>query len=422
MSEVFPFHGKLPDAAAGALTVVRVLADAGHQALLAGGCVRDLLLGQDPQDYDVATDAPPDRVCRLFRSTRKVGVQFGVVLVKRRQRWIEVATFRADGAYLDGRRPVTITLSDARHDALRRDFTVNGMFLDPLAMNVVDYVGGRADLQARLIRAIGDPAARFDEDYLRLLRAARFAARLDFPIEPATLAAIQGRAHRLANVAAERVREELEKMLSHPSRRQAWLLLDECGLLPYLWPGAGWEPEQIRTVEALLGRLPPEAPFELALAILLADREPAEIERISRALTLSNDQRQSAAWLVAHQADLDDPDAPSLADLKRLMACRPFEALTILARVRYRGLPEGTGRLAALEARIRSISPDAVQPPPLVTGDDLLKRGLEPGPVYKEILDALYTQQLDERLVSREQALEVLDQLFRSGGPGRRSV
>ena len=296
------------------------------------------------------------------------------------------------------------------------------MFLDPLAMNVVDYVGGRADLQARLIRAIGDPAARFDEDYLRLLRAVRFAARLDFPIEPVTLAAIQGRAHRLASVAAERAREELEKMLSHPSRRQAWSLLGECGLLQHLWSGAGWAPEQLRTVDTFLGRLPPEAPFELALAILLADRGPAEIERIARALTLSNDQRQSAAWLVAHQTDLDDPQAVSLARLKRLMACRPFEALTMLARVRYQGLPDGPGRLAALEARIGSISPDAVQPPPLITGDDLLSRGLEPGPVYKEILDALYTQQLDERLVSREQALEVLDQMLRSCGPGRRSV
>ena len=244
MQEVYPFRGALPGAAAAAVATVRALANAGHQALLAGGCVRDLLLGQVPQDYDVATDARPERVVALFRATRQVGAQFGVVLVKKHHRWIEVATFRSDGPYLDGRRPVQVTLSDARHDALRRDFTVNGMFLDPLSLRVIDYVGGQPDLAACLIRAIGEPAARFDEDYLRLLRAVRFAARLGFSIEPATLASIREHAPTLASVAAERVREELEKMFAHPTRCQAWDLLGECGLRPFLWPRAGWTPAQ----------------------------------------------------------------------------------------------------------------------------------------------------------------------------------
>lgn len=409
MGETLPFAGPLPRASEGAVRIVRTLVGAGHQALLAGGCVRDLLLGQRPQDYDVATDALPERVCELFRATRKVGAQFGVVLVKKRRRWIEVATFRTDGPYLDGRRPAEVKPTDARHDAFRRDFTVNGMFLDPLAMQVVDYVGGRADLEARRIRAIGEPAKRFGEDHLRLLRAVRFAARLGFPIEPVTLAAIRRHAPKLARVAAERVREELEEAFSHPSRRRAWSLLSECGLLGYLWAGAGWQPEQMRWIDAFLERLPPEAPFELVMATLLADREPVEIERVARGLTLSNEQRETTLWLAAHQADLDDPQAPSLAGLKRLMASPAFEVLRMLARARALDRPDGPARQARLDERIASIAPAAVQPPPLVTGNDLLDRGVAPGPVYKEILDLVYAQQLDEVLGSREEALRVLD-------------
>ncbi len=416
MDEVFPFEASLPDEAGAAVTIVRTLVNAGHQALLAGGCVRDLLLGQIPQDYDVATDAPPDRVSTLFRATRQVGAQFGVVLVKKRRRWVEVATFRADGPYLDGRRPVQVTLSDARHDALRRDFTINGMFLDPLKLRVVDYVGGRADLQAGLIRAIGEPAQRFDEDYLRLLRAVRLAARLGFAIEPVTYAAIQAHAPTLAQVAAERVREELQRMLGHASRRRAWDLMGECGLRPYLWPGADWTDDECRTVAAFLDRLPPDAPFELAFAVLLARRTPDATEQISRALTLSNEQRETTAWLVAHQADLDDPERPALAELKRLMAGHAFELLLAWTRARYQGMPDGADRLAVLEQRIRAIDPQAAQPPPLVTGADLLARGVAPGPVYKEILDTLYTQQLNEVLLSRAPALAALDRLLRERG------
>jgi poly(A) polymerase len=413
MNEVFPFDKSLPDEAGGAVAIVRTLVEAGHQALLAGGCVRDLLLGLIPQDYDVATAAPPERVSALFRATRHVGAQFGVVLVKKRRRWIEVATFRADGPYLDGRRPIQITLSDARHDALRRDFTINGMFLDPVNQQVVDYVGGRGDLAARLVRAIGDPAQRFDEDYLRLLRAVRFAARLGFVIEPTTHAAIRGRAPTLAKVAAERVREELERMLAHPSRRRAWSLMDECSLLPYLWPGAGWIDQEARAIETFLDRLPPNAPFELALAVLLARRTAPDIEQTARVLTLSNEQRETTLWLVAHQADLDEPDARSLAELKRLMAHGVFHALTMLARARYQDMADASRRRAALDARLAAISPDAVQPPPLVTGDDLLARSVAPGPIYKEVLEALYTQQLNEKLLSRGQALTALDRWLR---------
>jgi len=416
MPESFPLGRELPPAATAAVAIVRRLVAAGHQALLAGGCVRDLLLGQTPEDYDVATDAPPERVSELFRPTRQVGAQFGVVLVRKRGRWIEVATFRADGPYLDGRRPVHITLSDAEHDARRRDFTVNGMFLDPLARQVIDYVGGRADLEARVIRAIGDPVARFEEDYLRLLRAVRFSARLDFPIEAQTLAAIRTHAPKLARVAPERVREELERMFVAPSRQAAWRLLVACGLSPYLWPQAGWDAARIDRIDTLLGRLPAVAPFELVLSILLADRTPAEIERIARDLTLSNEQRERTAWLVRHQSDLDDPAAVSRAALKRLMAHPAFDALRLLATARYADFADGETRRATLTERVLSIPPDAIQPPPLITGDDLLARAVPAGPVYREILDELYTRQLDEQVRTRQEALALLEGMLKERG------
>ncbi len=416
MPTTLPLDRPLPDAAAAAVGIVRELRGAGHAAVLAGGCVRDLLLGQTPQDYDVATDAPPERLCALFPRARPVGVQFGVVLVKRRGRWIEVATFRSDGPYLDGRHPVSITLSDAEHDAQRRDFTVNGLFLDPLAGTVIDYVGGLEDLRARVVRAIGDPAARFSEDYLRLVRAARFAARLDFAIEPQTAAAVRAQAPRLARVAAERVREELERMLAHPSRARAWDLLGELGLRPFLWPAAQWTDPQARRAGTLLTRLPPGAPFELALAVLLADAHPAEVQRVARALTLSNVQRTTVAWLVQHQADLDDPHAPTLAQLKRLMAEAAFPLLVDWARARHADLPDGAARDAALAARIAAIPPERVQPPPLVTGDDLLARHVPRGPIYARLLEALYTAQLNEQLLTREAALAALEERLAAEG------
>jgi poly(A) polymerase len=413
MSETFRFERALPANAEGALRIVRRLAEVGHEALLAGGCVRDLLLGQQPEDYDVATDALPERICALFRSTRRVGAQFGVVLVKQRGRWVEVATFRTDGDYLDGRHPVHVEPTDARHDALRRDFTVNGMFLDPSSMEVIDYVGGRRDLGARVIRAIGDPAQRFDEDYLRLVRAVRFAARLDFPIEPQTLAAIRSHAPTLARVAAERVREELARMLSAPSRARAWQLLGECGLLPYLWPGAGWSDAQAERVAQLLARLPDEAPFELALAIMLADASADGLGEVVRGLALSNEEHGRARWLVTHQADLDDPAGPTLVAFKRLMAHPAFAALCMWARARYEDLADGAERRAALARRRASIPAALVQPPPWITGGDLMARGLPPGPAYTRILDGLYERQLAEELTSREQALAALDEMLK---------
>jgi poly(A) polymerase len=407
---------ELPPDADAAVAIVRKLVAAGHTALLAGGCVRDLLLGHPPHDFDVATDARPEQIVELFRATRLVGAQFGVVLVRKSGRWVEVATFRWDGPYLDGRRPSRVVFSNAREDAQRRDFTVNGMFFDPLAGQVIDYVDGQPDLKAGLIRAIGEPEARFEEDHLRLLRAVRFAARLGFPIEPRTLAAMRAHAAELAQVAAERVRDELERMLSNANRARAFSLMHETGLLPYLWPGATWSPEQVEAAQRLLARLPAAAGFVLAFAALVVDRGVAQNHDIARVLTFSNDQREDLAWLVEHQADLDNPRVIALAKLKRLMARRAFPDLQCLALTRWTEDPSAAGWPGALQTRLAAIPPDAVQPPPLITGDDLTARGVPPGPVYKQILDALYTRQLDEELRAREPAVTALDDLLRQRG------
>lgn len=406
----------LPADAAPAVEIVRRLRDAGHAALLAGGCVRDLLRGAEPEDYDVATDARPEEVCRLFRHTRQVGAQFGVVLVRRRGRWIEVATFRTDDDYADGRRPRAVHFAGPREDALRRDFTINGMFLDPLDGRVIDYVGGREDLRRRQVRAIGDPAARFAEDHLRLLRAVRFAARLDFQIEPATAAALRAAAPLLERVAPERVRDELERMFAHPGRARALALLRETGLLAHLWPGARWDELHVRRCEALLARLPGQAGFPLVWAVLMRDRPAAQIEQICRRLAFSNEQRRTVLWLVEHAGDLQDPQRPSLAELKRLMAHPAFPLLADIARAAYAGLPDGAARAAALEARCAAVPPEAVAPPPLVTGQDLLDRGVPPGPVYQQVLDELYTRQLNEELTTRAAALAALEQWLTTHG------
>ena len=415
-SERMPFTNVMPASAEPAVRVVTRLRDAGHAALLNGGCVRDLLLGATPKDYDVATDATPERVCALFRSTRKVGAQFGVVLVRLGKAWIEVATFREDGDYSDGRRPDKVCFSDARHDAQRRDFTINGMFLDPLEAVLIDYVGGRADLERRVVRSIGDPAQRFAEDHLRLLRAVRFAARLGFEIEPRTLAAIRTLADKLPGVAAERRREELEKMLAHPTRARALALLRDAKLLDELSAKLRFSQERYARAAELLTRLPDEAPFALAWAALVADRDAGKNEAVCRELTFSNEDRGTVHWLVRNQAALDEPLRPSLAALKRLLALREFGLLRMLAEARYQDSTDAKERSTVLAERIAGIPAEAIEPAPLVTGDDLAARQVPPGPIYKEVLDELYERQLNEQLDDRAAALAALDALLAARG------
>ncbi len=391
-----------------ATAVVKTLTAAGYQALLAGGCVRDLLLGMEPEDYDVATTAHPDDICRLFPRAQRVGAHFGVILVHRFRHQIEVATFRREGPYLDGRHPEQVTFCSAEQDARRRDFTVNGMFYDLLTDQVLDYVDGRPDLAARRIQAIGQPEDRFEEDHLRMLRAVRLAARLDFEIEQDTFEAMHARAHRIARISAERIRDELERILSHPTRARGFDLLCESGLLLHLWPNARWSTATLQCSRRALECLPAAAGTELATAAMLHHQEPRSADRICRALTYSNRQRKAVVWLLEHLEQALQNRVESLADLKLLMANVHFADLLEL----YAACLLADGRdvqpARDLAARSHAVPAEAVAPDPLVTGDDLLALGLTGGPRFKELLDECYRAQLNLTLVSRAQALELL--------------
>lgn len=394
-----------------ALDVVRRLRANGHQAVWAGGCVRDMLLGATPEDYDVATDAAPERVRRLFPHTIPVGISFGVVRVigPRAGGEIEVATFRSDGAYTDGRRPDSVTFGCPREDAKRRDFTINGMFYDPVADEVLDYVGGRADLENRYLRAIGDPEARFREDKLRLVRAVRFAARLAMTIEPETRAAIQRMAPQIRVVAPERIAQELRKMLVHPRRAEAARLLRETGLLRALFPRLDeLSEDDWNGVLRALAALPGTVEFPVALAALFASLGPEAVERVADELRLSNQERDDAVWLVAHREALRDAAGQSLSKLKRLLASPRIESLLELREAL--DAAEGRPSIDAAHARaqLRDEPNGPINPPPLLSGADLIAAGYPPGPLFARILDRVRDEQLENRLATREEALALV--------------
>ncbi|MGQ9651108.1 MAG: CCA tRNA nucleotidyltransferase [Phycisphaerae bacterium] len=395
-----------------ALRVVKRLRQHEHQAFWAGGSVRDMLLGREPTDIDVATDALPDTIIKLFTRTRKVGAKFGVVMVRQGPYWIETATFRSDLDYHDGRHPEKVVFTTAEEDAQRRDFTINGLFYDPISNQVIDYVGGRKDLEAGIIRAIGNPARRFAEDHLRMLRAVRFSARLGFPIEPDTTAAIREQAEHISRISPERIREELEKMLSHPARAEAVRQMAELGLLDHLWPNTRWSPDRVADSIRVLSRLPEKAGFVLGMAALLNAYPPASVRQMARDLRCSNHQSDRIAWLIEHLDDIHHAEVLCLPAMKMLIAHEGFEELLELHKAvcLARGLPLDGNEVA--RRRKASIPPEEVAPPPFVTGDDLIAAGLQPGPRFREILDRLYDEQLDDRLMSRDQAMARMRELL----------
>ena len=397
-----------------AASVVARLREAGHEAYWAGGCVRDLLLGLEPADYDVATDARPERVTALFRRTIGVGASFGVIKVlgPRDAGDVEVATFRSDGAYLDGRRPEAVTFSTAEFDASRRDFTINGMFFDPVENRVIDFVAGRADLDAKILRAIGDPSARFAEDKLRLLRAVRFASRFGLAIEPATRAAIGAMAPQVTAVSAERIGQELRRMLVHPSRSEAMAMARDVGLVAAVLPplvamlGDRW-PQTLR----VLGRLPDAPSFPLAFAALVheAGREVA-LELATR-LKLSNAERDRIAWLVQHQQALIEPDRLPRHRLKRLLASDGIADLLALHRAEAGATTGDASHVAYCERYLRDQPDGPIDPPPLLTGHDLARHGLRPGPRFAALLESVRDAQLDGTIGSKDEALMMVEGL-----------
>lgn len=408
-----------------ALAVVRALRTAGHVAYLAGGCVRDELLGLRPTDYDVATDATPQRIAALFQRTAEVGAAFGVVLVKPGPELglsiprgasvaIEVATFRADGPYTDRRRPDSITFSDERADASRRDFTINALFLDPIQGRVIDHVGGQADIANRVLRAVGDPAARLAEDHLRALRAVRFAARFGLTIHPETARAISEHARELRGVSRERIGEELRRIAAHPAFAHALDLLEQLGL-----DGPVLDEPTLQAPHPRLKNLPPIArPWTTVLAAWLLDRADARPplpaaqplrRRLRTALTLSNDELDAlTAALDLLQALRTEWPSASVARQKRLAATAedpqgPFRQALDLLRA------EDPAAAEAVTQRVDHLArtPGGLHPQPLLTGDDLVAKGWKPGPSFKSVLDAVYDAQLEGRINTRQQALEL---------------
>ncbi|MCA9236181.1 MAG: CCA tRNA nucleotidyltransferase [Planctomycetales bacterium] len=391
-----------------AAEVVAQLRAAGYEALWAGGCVRDQLLGRTPKDYDVATSARPEQVREIFgkRRTLAIGAAFGVVgvLGPRGTAPLEVATFRTDGDYQDGRRPDSVAFTDAKHDAQRRDFTINGLFYDPVDQQVVDYVEGQLDLAAGVIRAIGDPYQRFAEDKLRLLRAVRFAAEFAFAIEPATLAAIQEMAPEVTVVSAERIGAEMRKILAGQHRSRGVALLRKTGLLAPLLPEIAPRmdyPGQRRAAFARLAMLAIEsAPAALAL-LGLDELDGAAMLALCRRLRFTNKEGQLAAWLVEQLPRLRDESDMPWPDLQRLL-------IDDNAHVLLEAVTAELGHDHLATFRVRSalaMPPEKLNPPPLVTGDDLRAAGLAPGRHFAHLLYELRNEQLVGRLGSRDEAL-----------------
>ncbi|NUN47585.1 MAG: CCA tRNA nucleotidyltransferase [Candidatus Brocadiae bacterium] len=401
-----------------ALSVVDTLRKAGFEAWFAGGCVRDRLLGRQPGDHDVATNAIPDEVQRLFRRTIAVGKQFGVILVLVRDREIEVATFRADSAYTDGRHPDAVTFSDMESDVRRRDFTINGMMEDPVDGRVIDLVGGQEDLRGRLIRAIGDPERRFEEDRLRMLRAARFAAQLEFAVEPATLRAIARHAAALSSVSRERIKEELDKLLGAPGAPEGLRLLRETGLLRAIVPALADLPEADwrRTVGAL-SRMP-RRPGPAALAALLhrLDPDPARnaalAEAILRDLRASNGERERVVWILARLDAAARAAAMKPSEWKPLLAHPGAAELLQVTRAVLEEDGGGSDGWALLEERSRR---DDLDPPRLIGGEDIMAMGVPKGPRIGELLAAVREAQLNGEIGNPGEARERVSRWIAGG-------
>ena len=453
-----------------ALGIARRLRELGHAAYFAGGCVRDLLLGVAPHDFDVATSALPEVVQSAFPRTESVGAHFGVVLVIEKiaeeRVATEVATFRSDGAYSDGRRPDAVRFStDAREDVLRRDFTVNGMLLDTLAFEqgdriedcVLDYVGGLSDLAAGLVRAIGDPAARFAEDKLRMLRAVRFAARLGFAIETRTMGAIRAQAAGIAQVSAERVRDELTKILTEGAARRGFELLDECGLLREVLPeiarmkgveqppqyhpeGDVWTHtlmllEHLAKSEGVAGA---DASETLAWGMLLHDvgkpatftppnpAKPGDRIRfnghvevglavartILNRLRFSNEDAAQILALVQHHMQFGDVRKMKQSTLKRFLRLPKFDEHLALHRADALSSHGGMDSYEFARQQLQELGEEQIKPKLLLTGEDLIAAGYKPGSAFKAMLLAAEDAQLEGSIATREEALRLIAERF----------
>jgi len=422
-----------------ATRLVERLRAAGHEALFAGGCVRDRLLGKEAHDIDIATSARPEEIQKLFPRTVAVGAQFGVIVVLEDGGEFQVATFRSDGAYRDGRHPESVAFTNAEGDARRRDFTVNGLFFDPLTRQILDFVGGEADLRAGILRCIGDPRARFAEDKLRLIRCVRFAASLGFEIEAETWRALVERAPEITAVSAERIRDELVKIFTHPSRVRGFDLLDQSGLLAILLPEVealkgceqppDFHPEGDVFVHTrlMLSLLPEQVSTPLVFSVLFHDigkpptlhiDETGRIrfnghesisasmtEKIFARLRFSNAETEATVAGVKNHMAFKDVQNMRVATLKRFLARPTIDDELELHRVDCQGSHGLLDNYDFLLRKREEFSNEPLIPPPLITGRDLIEAGLKPGPPFKKLLDSAQALQLEGGLKTREEAL-----------------
>jgi poly(A) polymerase len=455
-----------------AIAIVHTLRDAGFEAYLVGGCVRDIVLGREPADYDVTTDATPEQVMRIFPETYAVGAQFGVVLIPAPKELagrdracpvsedaasrvstdhtkadaIEVATFRSDIGYSDGRHPDQVRYSkDPREDVERRDFTINGLLLDPVTNEIIDFVGGRKDLEAGIIRTIGDPERRFSEDKLRMMRAVRFAARFEYEIDASTFLAMRQLAKDIHLVSRERVRDELSKMLTEGHARRAFLLLDETGLLEQVLPEIAamkgveqppqFHPEGDVFVHTLLllDKLPRPCPLTLAWGALLHDvGKPATFrvapdrirfdghvevgvkmaEEICRRMRFSNDDSEQILALVNNHMRFAHVTQMKESTLKKFFRLPRFAEHLELHRIDCLSSHADLTSYNFAREKLGSIPAEDIRPRPLITGRDLIQAGYPPGPRFKEILSAVEDRQLEGKLHSSEEALELVRREF----------
>lgn len=439
---------------AAALSVLERIRAEGHSAYFVGGCVRDLLLGVAPQDYDITTSARPDDIISLFPETLAVGAQFGVVLVLVRTNGtrktapiqVEVATYRSDVGYSDGRHPDAVRYSDiAEEDVQRRDFSINGLLLDPVTNEVLDYVGGRSDLERRTIRTIGDPRTRFREDKLRMMRAVRFGARLGYEIEMPTMGAIRELAREIHQVSRERIRDELDKMLTEGHARRCFELLDATGLLTEILPEVSamkgvQQPPQYHPegdvwthTLLLLEGLEKGCSKSLAWGVLLHDvgKPPtfrvapdrvrfdghAEIgtrmaEEICRRLRFSNESTEQVTALVANHMRFGDVKKMKESTLKRFMRLPHFEEHLELHRLDCSGSHRDLSLYEFVREKVENTPDEEMRPAPLITGDDLIQHGWKPGPRFRTMLQAVEDAQLEGTLHTREDAIAFVETNF----------
>ena len=429
--------------------IVAQLRERGHIAYFAGGCVRDIVRGQTPKDFDIATDAKPEAVQQIFSRTYAVGAHFGVIVVVENGFQFEVATFRSDDVYVDGRRPSAVRFSSPEEDAKRRDFTINGMFYDPVTEEVIDFVGGRVDLEAQLVRAIGDPAQRFQEDRLRMLRAVRFATVLGYKIDNQTWDALAANGHAITEISKERIREELVRIFISPNRVRGWDLLDESGLMRAIIPemeamkGCA-QPEQFHPegdvfqhTRLMLQLLPEKVSVPLVFSVLLHDvakprtanvdltgrirfnahdRIGAEMsEAIMERLRFSRAEIDATVEMVRQHMVFKDVPRMRVAKLKRFMARPTFEEELELHRVDCKSSHGMLDNYEFLLRKREEFANEPIIPPPLVRGEDLIALGLKPGPKFGEILEAVETRQLEGALKTRDEALEWLKREYSLG-------